>query len=98
MTNGLGSGVPCSGQHPPGPSHVRAVLMASATPADAWQGHHVPEDACRDAPWPTVADAVREARSGAWEDGRTLCAAVRGAARYEGRLAGFDQRRHGGGA
>ena len=56
------------------------------------------EDACRDAPWSQVADAVREARGGAWEDGRNLCAAVRGAARYEGRLAGFDQHRHGGGA
>jgi len=44
-----------------------------------------------------VAEAVREARGVTWDDGRNLCTAVRGAARYEERLAGFDQRRHGGG-
>ena len=62
------------------------------------QGQRACEEACRDAPWPKVADAVSEARGVAWDDGRNLCAAVQGASRYEGRLAGFDQRRHGGGA
>jgi hypothetical protein len=40
------------------------------------QSQRACEEACRDAPWPQGADAVRAARGGAWEDGCNLCAAV----------------------